>query len=106
MLEDAPAQAQGIMKGLKKPAGAPQQSRRDYSKAIQSVSTFERTREKQNIRGRILCDRAEFFAHWKGRGRKKAKVKKMWAKATSGKKFRKKLAFKKPRIDKNGKKKI
>ena len=66
--------------------------RRDMQKFKQILTTWSRTRETSLGNKWLEVDKPEFKAHWKGRGRKKKQIKKMWKAAIKPAMFQKKMA--------------
>ena len=104
MKEQAPAQAREAVLTLVKDGGH-QQSRRDFSEFVNVITQWTREHSREQVKGWLKCDKGEFKAHWKGRGRKKKVIKAKWKAATAPEKFRKKLAWEKVWHTSKGKKK-
>ena len=100
---DPGAQKQAL-ETLQKAPGSSRQSRRDFKAFFRVVTTWTKKRQLRNSAGWLQCNKGEFKMHWLGRGKKKRKVKKMWARATTVSKINKGLAFWKERgLNKKGK---
>ena len=105
MQESAPDKARDAVLSLIKTPGATNQTQRSFSEFTTIITQWQRVRQMENIKGRIVCDKGEFRLHWKGRGKKKSKIKRMWKSAIQPQKFKQKLAWEKVWYNKKGKKK-
>ena len=95
MQDIAPDKARDAVLTLIKPGGESQQVQRSFAEFTTIITQWQRVRQKEKISGWIVCDKGEFLAHWKSRGKKKSVRKRMWKAAIQAEKFKKQLAWEK-----------